>query len=169
MKTIIETLIDKSKWQEGPWQQEPDKKQWLDEETGYPCLIVRQIKMGHLCGYVGVPVGHPWYGTEPEANVHGCVTYGSKCQDNICHAVEDGEDDNVWWVGFDASHWNDRTSLTDVYAKIFKSNGLEYNGLGTYKDFSYMENECQSLAKQAKEAYENQRTTHSPGVPELPS
>lgn len=34
--------------------------------------------MGHLCGYIGVPKGHPWYGKDHdmiEANVHGGLTY----------------------------------------------------------------------------------------------
>jgi hypothetical protein len=35
------TTIDKSSWGNGPWQTEPDKAQWQDEETGLPCLAVR--------------------------------------------------------------------------------------------------------------------------------
>lgn len=152
MKTIIETVIDKSKWQEGPWQSEPDKKQWLDKATGYPCLIVRQIKMGHLCGYVGVPSGHPWFGQQPEVSVHGRVNYGDKCSGHICHECEEGEDDNIWWVGFDAMHGDDRTMLTDLHAEAFKYIKSFPYVWGTYRDFAYMENECRSLAKQAKEA-----------------
>lgn len=147
MKTIIETVVDKSKWQEGPWQTEPDKKQWLDEETGYPCLIVRQPTLGHLCGYVGVPSSHPWFGHEPDASVHGGVTYGAKCNNHICHEVEEGEDDNIWWIGFDAAHYDDRSMLTEMYKEI-----LGPDTWGAYKGLAYMENECRSLAQQAKEA-----------------
>ena len=50
----------KEAWGNGPWQDEPDKKQWLDKETGLPCLIVRN-QLGALCGYVGVPANHPAY------------------------------------------------------------------------------------------------------------
>lgn len=152
MKTITETLIDKSKWQEGPWQSEPDKKQWLDGATGYPCLIVRQIRLGHLCGYVGVPSSHPWFEKEPDVSVHGRVNYGDKCAGLICHEVEEGEDDSVWWIGFDAMHGGDRTMLTDLYAEAFKDLPFFPHKLDTYKDFAYMENECRSLAQQAKEA-----------------
>lgn len=66
-------IIDKSQWGDGPWQLEPDRKQWRDEATGLPCLIVRHPSMGQLCGYVGVYPGHPAYGlnydgtTEAEA------------------------------------------------------------------------------------------------------
>lgn len=62
MRTIQYTTIDKSTWGEGEWNQEPDKKEWQDEETSYPCLIVRAPVTGALCGYVGVPESHPLYG-----------------------------------------------------------------------------------------------------------
>lgn len=55
--------IDKAGWGPGPWQDEPDKKQWQDEETGLPCLIVRGPS-GALCGYVGVSESHPLHGKD---------------------------------------------------------------------------------------------------------
>lgn len=63
MKTIEYTTIDKSTWGPGPWQEEPDKIQYVDEATGLPCLIVRNgPTIGALCGYVGVLPGHPLHG-----------------------------------------------------------------------------------------------------------
>lgn len=53
--------LPKSEWGEGPWQHEPDKMEWRDEETGLPCLIVRG-PAGALCGYVGVAPSHPFHG-----------------------------------------------------------------------------------------------------------
>ena len=44
----------------GPWDNEPDKIQWVDETTGLDCLMVRNW-WGSWCGYVGVPEGHPLY------------------------------------------------------------------------------------------------------------
>jgi hypothetical protein len=41
MKTKQWNNCDKSYWGEGPWQHEPDKMQWTDDDTGLPCLIVR--------------------------------------------------------------------------------------------------------------------------------
>lgn len=63
MKTIEYRSVDKSDWGDGAWQQEPDKKQWQDEATGLPCLIVRGPG-GALCGYVGVAPGHPLHGKD---------------------------------------------------------------------------------------------------------
>lgn len=61
MQTIEYRFRDKSSWGDGPWQSEPDKKQWRDEATGLPCLIVRGPS-GALCGYVGIAEGHPYFG-----------------------------------------------------------------------------------------------------------
>ncbi len=52
--------IKKSQWGKGPWQDEPDKLQWVDEAAGLTCLILRG-PVGALCGYVGVPETHPGY------------------------------------------------------------------------------------------------------------
>lgn len=65
--------IDKSQWDEGPWKSEPDKVQWIDDKTGLYCMIIRG-PVGALCGYVGVPEGHPFYGVK----YNGCVR-GKDC------------------------------------------------------------------------------------------
>lgn len=54
-------FMDKSSWAPGEWHSEPDKLHWIDNETTYPCLIVRG-PAGALNGYVGVPIYHPAYG-----------------------------------------------------------------------------------------------------------
>lgn len=57
----------------GPWDAEPDKVQWIDEETGLDCLIVRN-RLGALCGYVGVGPDHPYHGIEYNECMQGCST-----------------------------------------------------------------------------------------------
>lgn len=50
-----------------------------------PCAIVKHENGGHLCGYIGVPPSHPWYGRDegmgsnqlPHIDVHGGITYAS--------------------------------------------------------------------------------------------
>lgn len=68
MQTREYRTIDKTAWGDGPWQDEPDKKQWRDEATGLPCLAVRGPG-GHWCGYVGVGPSHPWHGKSYSACV----------------------------------------------------------------------------------------------------
>lgn len=82
MQTLEYSTFDKSEWPHGPWMSEPDKKQWQDEETGLPCLIVRN-HFGALCGYVGVSESHPLYGKDydaPDVEVHGCLTFADSCR-----------------------------------------------------------------------------------------
>ncbi len=146
MQTLEYRTIDKSTWPQGPWQNEPDKRQWRDEATGLPCLIVRG-PMGALCGYVGVPNGHLYYGideNEVPAHVHGGLTFADKCRPNsemngICHVVEAGESDDVWWLGFDCAHSG------DAMPKMTFEYSLRQ---GTYRDFDYVTEEVKSLAAQ---------------------
>lgn len=50
---------DKTSWGPGPWTSEPDKVQFT--VGGMAALVVRN-QFGALCGYVGVPREHPWFG-----------------------------------------------------------------------------------------------------------
>ena len=38
MNKTEQHYIDKSKWDSGPWQTEPDRISWVDPDTGYSCL-----------------------------------------------------------------------------------------------------------------------------------
>jgi hypothetical protein len=150
METIEYRTFDKRSWGPGPWQGEPDKKQWQDETTGYPCLIVRN-SAGALCGYVGVRKSHPNYEQgyeEPEVYVHGGLTFADRCQqeqhdcEGICHKVAKGEDDDVWWFGFDCLHAGD--SSPPVH------DGRSHFNYGEYRDFAYVTSEVASLVDQLK-------------------
>jgi hypothetical protein len=146
METKEYRTVNKSAWpHRGEWDHEPDKMQWTDEATGLPCLIVRGPS-GALCGYVGVANKHPYFEKHYDScdvDVHGGLTFSSKCQKvkdescGICHAVSDGEDDNIWWLGFDCAHFG------DVCPRYDKSFGDEQ-----YKNVSFVQSEIRSLAKQ---------------------
>jgi hypothetical protein len=150
MQTIEYRTIDKSDWPRGPWDCEPDKRQWVDEKTGLPCLIVRAgHELGHLCGYVGVPRGHPFYEADYDSlpvEVHGGLTFASRCSHgaedrSICHKVEPGEPDDVWWLGFDCAH------LGDISPGMERFRLRGYGG-DTYKNIDYVTREVQNLARQ---------------------
>ena len=158
MKTIEERRdhVDRSRWASGPWDNEPDFKQWLDETTGLPCLIVRN-RCGALCGYVGVSAGHQYFEKgydDCEARVHGGLTYADHCVDGICHTVEPGEDDNVWWLGFDCAHAGDLSPRDDpeslaAFCRVFSDPISSHHEI--YRDMDYVAGECRSLAKQLAE------------------
>lgn len=150
MQTKQWTTIDKSDWPEGPWHHEPDKVQWVDEATGLPCLVVRNV-MGAWCGYVGVPPGHAWHGVgfgaiDAGVFVHGGLTFAGPCQPDadesagVCHVPDPGEADDVWWVGFDCNHCFD---VMPVWVRLAA-------GDAAYRDLAYVRAEVTGLASQAK-------------------
>ncbi len=164
MKALEQSFLEKSGWGDGPWQHEPDKVQWQDADTDLPCLIVRGYTSGALCGYVGVHKTHSCFGKDYEdvdakLQVHGGITFSSKCNPNgkICHTVEDGEDDNVWWFGFDCSHAYDLSPKRE--ARLYKLTVCEIEVdlkeladhpliRVDYRDLDYVKAEVASLAKQ---------------------
>lgn len=81
-------------------------------------------------GYIGVPSNHPWYKEDYDylnnfVNIHGGLTYA----DN--HAPRN-KPDNLWWIGFDTSHFNDTQETCPE---------------------SYVKAEIESLKQQAYKAY----------------
>jgi hypothetical protein len=135
-------FLDKSKWPVGPWQEEPDKVQWVDDATKLTCLAVRHKRSGHWCGYVGVTEGHPLFNRDYEkadVSVHGGLTFASFCEEDgkdegICHTAEPGYPERVWWLGFDCAHCDD---LSPHWSKS-----------GVYRDLGYVRGECAQLAAQ---------------------
>lgn len=141
----------------GPWDTEPDKAQWVDEATGLDCLIVR-AEPGSLCGYVGLPPGHPLHGESAHAAakvwVHGGVNFASSCQEGaedgygVCHVPEPGRPHDVWWLGFDCAHIpGDKcpTYAVTVAEVLGEDNTF---AKGTYRTFEYVKGEVESLARQ---------------------
>lgn len=144
MKTL--NWIDKSAWAEGEWQQEPDRIEWV--YLGLPCLIVRQDP-GFLCGYVGIPPTHPYYGKDWTNNelsciqVHGKITFSKASQQSddpkaVCQQLLPITD-NYWWVGFDCTHNED---ISPIIVNI-----LNYRD-ATYKNLEFVKNQVEYLAQQ---------------------
>lgn len=164
--------VNKAEWGEGPWLSEPDKVQFRDPETGYPCLVNRG-PMGALCGYVGVPKGHPYHGREwdnIDVAVHGGVTFAKGCQHSedpafgVCHIPDPGEPDDVWWIGFDCAHFQDlipemnklRRQMPELQILYKETEAEGYPD--TYKTLGWVEAEIADLAKQLKEVADRGQT-----------
>lgn len=158
------TFIDKATWAPGPWQDEPDKVQFTDPATGLPCLIVRNPQ-GALCGYVGVPPAHPWYGApygyqdgcpDEHVEVHGGLTFSGACQRDdpehgICHLPDPGEPDEVWWFGWDAAHAFDIAPGLEAWERAFLPPRLQQRSRlpgEAYRDLAFVRAECTRLAAQ---------------------
>jgi hypothetical protein len=81
------------------------EKKWDFE--GLQCIVTRADLADpsrwsqHRCGYVRIPVGHPWHKKDDiPVDVHGGLTFA---QIEPCV-----HDDGVgWWIGFDCRHSGD--------------------------------------------------------------
>lgn len=151
---------DRERWGDGPWINEPDKVQWVDSDAGYACLAVRAYRggendivgLGHWCGYVGVPEGHPAFQKEDVAvSVHGGLTFSDFCQEDhergVCHVPEVGMPDKVWWLGFDCAHLGD---LSPGLVRTLKEVHINVAIGDTYRTLDYIQQECHQLATQLK-------------------
>lgn len=142
---------------EGPWNDEPDKAQWIDPATGLDCLIVRN-RMGAWCGYVGVPPEHPLYGRRcndvhdaMDLDVHGGLTFAAPCAEGedpgaVCHMAAPGRPEHVWWLGFDCAHaWDFVPGMFQFEHRMgFGLLGMDQ----TYRDLTYVVDQVTALAGQ---------------------
>lgn len=158
------TTIDRKTlgWPSGPWDNEPDKRQWPDAKTGLPCLAVRHPSGGHWCGYVGVAPEHTLHGKDyddVEVEVHGGLTFANHCQpgeteaSGVCHVPALGEPDHVWWFGFDCAHCDDYSPRDKQHAQ---ERGYPFliQREQEYRTLEYVEKQCAELAEQLAEKTE---------------
>ena len=132
-----------------PWEDEPDHAEWVQEPSGYKCRIKRNEITGTLCGYVGIPRDHRFWGETYNGNneelyaieddVHGGLTYSSIGKDGW------------WYFGFDTNHADDfapkmiehliavRGTVTD--------HKFNYWDSVNYKTWEFVENEIHWLGK----------------------
>lgn len=121
----------------GPWMDEPDYEKY--EYKGIDCLIKRTTSLGHLCGYVRVPKGHPWFGRDYD-NIdyepHGGLTFAEGTEEE-------------WEIGFDCAHGGDlvpsfehhRALLSNPFARLMSQPATPM----TYKDFGFVKHELERL------------------------
>lgn len=114
---------EKAGWADGPWRDEADKQQWIDESTGLDAMYRRCTDGGYLCGYVGVEQGHPLFGwrhdaipTELGVTAHRGIDESGICEGGDeamarCHVPEAGRPDDVWWLGFRCNHRGDLSPM----------------------------------------------------------
>lgn len=171
-------LVDRAGWDPGPWDDEPDRVDWTDPATGYPCLIIRHAIAGNLCGYVAVPSGHPWHGQDWTAEdsptdhvaVHQGVTFSAPCRQPeeyppghprelaVCHVPEPGQPDDVWWFGFHCASAFDIQPGLQAHMRAAGLGGWPGTDLGrdhplcpAYRTLAYVQDQCTALAAQLAE------------------
>ena len=162
---------------EKEWLNEPNAATWYDRETGYKCHMLRNY-YGAWCGYVRVPKTHRFYGRHYQARsfiekpylskltfknpnrwttrksqvrkgientlyAHGGITFAGRPRKSLTSSVElKGH-----WFGFDCSHLNDYVPGFDTITNAMPS---LFGERSTYRNYAYVRNECEQLAKQLK-------------------
>jgi hypothetical protein len=163
---------DKSTWERGPWDDEPDKVVWVDEQTSLDCMAVRN-RAGAWCGYVGVPEGHPAFGKHYDdvaGDVHGGLTYAGPCQetddpaDGVCHLPQPGRPAPVWWLGFDCAHGGDQVPAYWAALRRVGAYSAFERDCEVYRDLGYVVGEVERLAAQlhADDTLVTQNHRHKP-------
>jgi hypothetical protein len=158
---------DRSTWGKGLWDGEPDREQWSDSMTGYPCLAIR-CDLGMWAGYVGVYPEHPAFGQEiddlPGVNFW-CYTDEHHfiepwpVDPNAVVNVDDPKEsilqvvrmpDYLWFFGFDFAHAGDIIpSVVVAMANVQRSlnrTALDKAFKSTYKDLAYVKKTCETVA-----------------------
>lgn len=127
-----------------PWEDEPDHAEWIQEVSGYKCRIMRNEITGSLCGYVGIPRDHRFWGTEYNThdelddisdNVHGGLTYSRE------------ESDGWWYFGFDTNHIDDfAPKLVEMLIDRGRKDFAFFKCMN-YKTWDFVEGEIHWLGK----------------------
>lgn len=118
------------------------------EESGLQCCT-RTNDLGHRCGYVALPKGHPLFGKDwdrcydiaPDLEVDGGITFAN------------GTDD-MWILGWDAAHsWHlqDQSIMSDAYRATFEKYGSFRDEFAVMVDADMAESETRRFARQLAE------------------
>jgi len=138
--------IDKSEWPDGPWKDEPDFDAWIDEETGYECLILRHPQnSGGFNGYVFTPISASFsYKKEEELKDIIKDIYGSLCFFNHDFPYRKHYGVRIRYIEITADR--NPLGLPHIDSRGLRR-PLTYDD---YKDIKFVKKECTSLARQLK-------------------
>lgn len=132
---LTEYNIPRTDWlPEGPWNAEDDREEF--EAAGLDCILQRD-RLGHWCGFVKLPTGHPWANKAPD-QIRAQVYGGVKTVGEV--PGKEGK-----WVGFAC---NEPGDLQPGMMK-WKRETLDS---GIYRDFNFATTETTKLATAVKNA-----------------
>lgn len=130
----------------GPWDFEPDLLEWRYRQERYDgqkpveldCLVVRG-PVGALCGYVGVPSGHPAFGFRERELQDHLQAYDLLSYASLAEPIEHGISrkskplfERTWWIGFDCAHAQDFSPGMDNGCMSMSN----YRGIGFARHFT---------------------------------
>jgi hypothetical protein len=152
------------------------EKDWTTH-AGFRAVVIL-TEMGHRCGYVGVPKGHPLHGVgysqdcdaltfpaEESIGKRGIIPLlcadGEKSSPEIVFDVHGGltysggndeypvKSDDLWWFGYDCAHAGDAPSPEAVADRVRRMGAMfERHESEVHRTLGYCVGECESLAAQ---------------------
>lgn len=134
----------------GEWIDEPDFVEFY--YRNYKCFILRNKKLGFLCGYIVIKKNHPWFGKDDqdiECKVYNGLTYSSQLE-------KDPVVGSGFFIGFDCGDFYDFIPAID-FSNEFKLRTLNEIGelsgsdIITYKNIDFVKKELKNLVDQAIE------------------
>jgi hypothetical protein len=133
----------------------PDYVLAKGEHHGYQWEVTHN-GMAYRCGYVRIPVEHPWHGqhySSIPATTHGGLTFTEA--DLQCGR---GDVDNAWWIGFDCAHLmlGDQPDpalpgFSVAFARMVAPTAI-LGQRAAIRSTDYVIGECQALCEQAHAA-----------------
>ncbi|MEM7515319.1 MAG: hypothetical protein AAF368_00145 [Planctomycetota bacterium] len=127
-----------------PWESEPDR--WVGTCRGFELVALRHSGLGHWCGYLCIPEGHPLHGRDLESDdlgpdIHGGWTWARSYLPNKKDA-SDG-----WWVGFDCAHSGDLQP-----GGRWRTKPTPFANNSTYKTLNFVKSELFRACAELEEA-----------------
>jgi len=136
----------------------PNGSEYVIEELfvykKFPCVIVL-YKMGHRCGYAGIPNFHPLYGKTwdnieiKNLEVHGGITYNEQADQFPIPST------NGYWLGFDCAHAGDKKDFESAYKywndkhlDLLKEMEERFSTSGTIRTQEFVKEELIKLIEQ---------------------
>lgn len=141
----------------------PDRVLEEGAHFGYEWIVTSNGR-GFRCGYVKVPLGHPWHGQRDESelediSVHGGLNF---TEPDVAYGEFSGDDG--WWLGFHCAH--EFYDLPDPecvspehrerFSSMYDADTLEIlkrlNPKAITRDTGYVKGQCLQLCEQAAAA-----------------
>jgi hypothetical protein len=141
----------------------PERVLLKDTYLGYEYEVTCN-GMAVRCGYIRVPVGHPWHGKRADdigARAHGGVNFAKA--DVNCGK---GGADDAWWFGFDCAHAFDARDPSlpgweqwKDMERILQRHGDRWRKICS---LGYVARECRQLIRQADVAAVKEAAKYGP-------
>jgi hypothetical protein len=163
--------VDRSGWEDGPWNDEPDRVEWTTR-VGLPGLALRQATHGAWCGYAAIGAHHPLFHVGYDACTSPLCDERYSCQhrpDSVLRAhggltfsgtlnteISTSGDNELWWLGFDCCHYTDyQPGWSALMRAVNAACGVERipSFHGRYRTLAYVREEVEDLAAQLLDLY----------------